>query len=299
MNQSNLPQTEHVNPRTAGLDELSTPQLVHVLADEQRAAVDAVLAVSEPLAQAVDEVGRRLRAGGRLHYAGAGTSGRLGFLDASEMPPTFGTNPQLVCAHIAGGLGALTRAVEGAEDDFEAGEREIRDHVSAGDALVGISASGGAPYVLGAIKAARAAGAWTLGVANSPDAPLVREADLGIVLQTGPEPLTGSTRLKAGSSQKILLNTLSTAVMVRLGKVHDNLMVDVVATNVKLRNRALRLVMRLTGASEDEARGLLQAAGGSVKLAVVIAQKNVSAQQARSLLEQHDGSLRSTLSSSG
>lgn len=299
MNQSNLPQTEHVNPRTAGLDELSTPQLVHVLADEQRAAVDAVLAVSEPLAQAVDEVGRRLRAGGRLHYAGAGTSGRLGFLDASEMPPTFGTDPQLVCAHIAGGLGALTRAVEGAEDDFEAGEREIRDHVSAGDALVGISASGGAPYVLGAIKAARAAGAWTLGVANSPDAPLVREADLGIVLQTGPEPLTGSTRLKAGSSQKILLNTLSTAVMVRLGKVHDNLMVDVVATNVKLRNRALRLVMRLTGASEDEARGLLQAAGGSVKLAVVIAQKNVSAQQARSLLEQHDGSLRSTLSSSG
>lgn len=299
MNQSNLPQTEHVNPRTAGLDELSTPQLVHVLADEQRAAVDAVLAVSEPLAQAVDEVGRRLRAGGRLHYAGAGTSGRLGFLDASEMPPTFGTNPQLVCAHIAGGLGALTRAVEGAEDDFEAGEREIRDHVSAGDALVGISASGGAPYVLGAIKAARAAGAWTLGVANSPDAPLVREADLGIVLQTGPEPLTGSTRLKAGSSQKILLNSLSTAVMVRLGKVHDNLMVDVVATNVKLRNRALRLVMRLTGASEDEARGLLQAAGGSVKLAVVIAQKNVSAQQARSLLEQHDGSLRSTLSSSG
>lgn len=295
MNQNNLPQTEHVNPRTAGLDELPTTQLVHVLADEQRAAVDAVLGVSDSLAKAVDEISARLRAGGRLHYAGAGTSGRLGFLDASEMPPTFGTSPELVCAHIAGGLPALTRAIEGAEDDAHAGEAEIRGHIGAGDALVGISASGGAPYVLGAIRAAREAGAWTLGVANSPDAPLVREADLGIVLQTGAEPLTGSTRLKAGSSQKILLNTLSTAVMVRLGKVHDNLMVDVVATNVKLRNRALRLVMRLTHAGEEEARELLHAAGGSVKLAVVMFSKRVPADEARQLLQRNSDSLRLTL----
>ena len=295
MNPTQLPQTEEINPRTAGLDELPVPQLVRVLADEQRAAVDAVVANSDALAKAVDEISERLRAGGRLHYVGAGTSGRLGFLDASEMPPTFGTDPQLVCAHIAGGIGALTRAVEGAEDDMDAGEREIRDHIRAGDAVVGISASGGAPYVIGALRAARALGAWTLGVANSPGAPIVNEADLGIVLQTGPEPLTGSTRLKAGTSQKILLNTLSTAVMVRIGKVYDNLMVDVVATNNKLRNRALRLVMKLTGVDEQQARELLQAAQGSVKLAVVMAHKRVDAQQARALLQERRGSLRATL----
>jgi N-acetylmuramic acid 6-phosphate etherase len=295
MSQPPLPQTEEINPRTAGLDELPTPQLAQLLAEEQRAAVDAVVANSDALAKAIDEVSVRLRAGGRLHYVGAGTSGRLGFLDASEMPPTFGTDPQLVCAHIAGGIGALTRAVEGAEDDADAGEREMSGHVRSGDAVVGISASGGAPYVIGALRAARSIGAWTLGVANSAGAPLVQAADLGIVLETGAEPLTGSTRLKAGTSQKILLNTLSTAVMVRLGKVHDNLMVDVVATNKKLRNRAMRLVMRLTGESEQRALDLLQAAQGSVKLAVVMAHKNVDAQQARVLLQQHHGSLRATL----
>jgi N-acetylmuramic acid 6-phosphate etherase len=211
------------------------------------------------------------------------------------MPPTFGTDPQLVCAHIAGGIGALTRAVEGAEDDAEAGQREMRDHVRAGDAVVGVSASGGAAYVIGALQAAQDVGAWTLGVANSPGAPLVESADLGIVLQTGPEPLTGSTRLKAGTSQKVLLNTLSTAVMIRLGKVHDNLMVDVVATNKKLRNRAMRLVMKLVETSEQEAQDLLKAAGGSVKLAVVMAHKRVDAEQARALLREHDDSLRATL----
>lgn len=295
MNHTELPQTEHVNPRTAGLDELSTPQLVRLLADEQRAAVDAVLAAGDALAVAVDEISARLRAGGRLHYAGAGTSGRLGFLDASEMPPTFGTDPGLVCAHIAGGIGALTRAVEGAEDDLEAGAREMRGHVGPGDALVGISASGGAPYVIGALRAAREAGAWTLGVANSPGAPLVREGNLGIVLATGAEPLTGSTRLKAGTSQKILLNTLSTSVMVRLGKVHDNLMVDVVATNAKLRNRALRLVMKLAEVEEEQARELLQAAQGSVKLAIIMSRTNADASTARALLQQNGDSLRSAL----
>lgn len=290
-----LPQTEAVNPRTAGLDEMPTPDLVRILAAEQRAAVDAVAGVSEHIAKAVDEISARLRRGGRLHYAGAGTSGRLGFLDASEMPPTFGTDPALVCAHIAGGIGALTRAVEGAEDDAEAGEREMRDHVRDGDALVGISASGGAPYVLGAIRAARAAGAWTLGVANSAGSPLPSSADLGIVLQTGAEPLTGSTRLKAGTSQKILLNTLSTAVMVRLGKVHDNLMVDVVATNQKLRKRALRLVTQLANVDEERATELLKQADGSVKLAVVMQCKHVDARGAREVLQAHGGSLRSSL----
>jgi|SRR5579884_3233520 len=290
-----LPQTELVNSRTAGLDELPTGELVHVLADEQRTALEAVLRVNDRLAEAVDEITKRLRGGGRLHYVGAGTSGRLGFLDASEMPPTFGTDPALVCAHIAGGLSALTKAVEGAEDDREAGAREMREHVRAGDAVVGLSASGGAPYVLGAIETASNVGAWTMGVANSPDTPLVLAANCGVVLQTGPEPLTGSTRLKAGTSQKILLNTLSTAVMVRLGKVHGNLMVDVVATNKKLRNRALRLVMHLTRVNEEEARSLLQAAGGNVKVAVVMAATRADAADARRILQSNEGSLRRSI----
>ena len=290
-----LPQTEAINPRTAGLDQMPAVDLVRVLAAEQRAAVDAVTAASEPLASAVEEIASRLRGGGRLHYVGAGTSGRLGFLDASEMPPTFGTDPSLVCAHIAGGIGALTRAVEGAEDDAQAGEREMREHVKPGDAVVGISASGGASYVLGAIRAARSAGAWTLGVANSAGSPLPQAADLGIVLSTGPEPLTGSTRLKAGTSQKIFLNTLSTAIMVRLGKVHDNLMVDVVATNKKLRKRALRLVMQLADIDQTRAADLLEQADGSVKLAVVMACKHMDAAQARSLLQARGGSLRASL----
>lgn len=290
-----LPQTELVNPRTAGLDFLSTPDLVHVLADEHRAAVDAVVAVSGALAEAVDEIARRLRAGGRLHYVGAGTSGRLGFLDASEMPPTFGTDPELVCGHIAGGTTALTRAIEGAEDDAQAGAAEMRGHVRPQDAVVGISASGGAPYVLGALQAARELGAWTLGVANSPDSPLTAAGDLGIALKTGPEPLTGSTRLKAGSAQKIFLNTLSTAVMVRLGKVYDNLMVDLVATNKKLRHRSERLVMQLTHCSEEQARELLQSSGGSVKIAAVMHVKGTGAADAKARLEANGGSLRAAL----
>ncbi len=249
-----LPQTEHVNPRTGGLDQMPTAQLVAVLAAEQRAAIDAVRAIADPLALAVDEISRRLRNGGRLHYVGAGTSGRLGFLDASEMPPTFGTPRDLVCAHIAGGTGALTAAIEGAEDDRDAGGAEMRDHVRAGDAVVGMSAGGAAPFVLGAIAQAREIGAWTLGVANSVRAPLVGAAENGIVLDTGPEPLTGSTRLKAGTAQKVFLNTLSTATMVRLGKVHDNLMVDVIATNAKLRARAQRLVMSLARVNDARAR---------------------------------------------
>ena len=290
-----LPQTEGVNERTVGLDQLSTQDLVRVLTDEHRDAVDAVLAVSDDVATVVDEVARRMRAGGRLHYVGAGTSGRLGFLDASEMPPTFGTPRELVCGHIAGGLDALTRAIEGAEDDAAAGASEIRGHVTGADAVIGISASGGAPYVIGAIEAARALGAFTVGVANSPDSALGRSADVALYLNTGAEPLTGSTRLKAGTSQKLLLNTISTAVMVRLGKVHDNLMIDVVATNKKLKHRSLRLVTHLTGLQGAAAQEVLSAAGGSVKLAVVMAKRGVDVDAARALLAAHQGVLRAVL----
>lgn len=289
-----LPQTEAVNPRTLGLDQLASVELAEILIDEQRRAIDAVLAQAGPIAQAIDAISERLLGGGRLHYVGAGTSGRLSFLDASEMPPTFGTPPELVCAHIAGGTGALIRAVEGAEDDGEAGRRELRGHVQPGDVVVGVSASGTAAFVIGALEAARSLGVWTIALANSVGSPLAAAADAAIIVQTGPEPLTGSTRLKAGTSQKVVLNTLSTGVMIRLGKTYDNLMVDVVPTNQKLRNRATRLVMQLSSLDEARAQALLIEAG-NVKTAVIMARRGVDAAAARSHLEKHQGSLRASL----
>ena len=290
-----LPQTELSNPRTANLDELSTVDLVRVLTIEQREASECVSAASEELARAVDEIASRLSTGGRLHYVGAGTSGRIGFLDASEMPPTFGTDPSLVCAHIAGGTRALTYAVEGAEDDEQAARREMFEHVHVDDAVVGLSASGSAAYVIAALEAANDLGAYTFAVTNCPGTPLERVARSTIVLQTGSEPLTGSTRLKAGTAQKILLNTLSTAVMVRLEKVYGNLMVDVVATNAKLRKRALRLVGDIAGVDERKAAELLLSSEGSVKLAVVMARNNLDSAAAAALLHQNKGSLRRSL----
>jgi N-acetylmuramic acid 6-phosphate etherase len=292
---NDLPQTETRNPRTGSLDRLPVPELAEVLAREQSDAVSAVVAESASIARAVDEIAMRLASGGTLHYVGAGSSGRIAFLDASEMPPTFGTDPALVCAHIAGGREALTRAIEGAEDDGDAGEREMRGHVKTGDAVVGLSASGGAAFVVRALLAARETGAWTLGVTSNPGTELGASADLAIVLNTGPEPVTGSTRLKAGTAQKVLLNTLSTATMVKLDKVYDNLMVDVVATNNKLRKRALRLVMQLVPADENAAAKLLESAGGRVKVAVVMGRGALTAQAARALLESHGGSLRRAL----
>jgi N-acetylmuramic acid 6-phosphate etherase len=292
---NDLPQTELRNPRTGSLDRLPTRELVEVLAREQSAAVEAVVAVCGAIAQAVDEIAMRLASGGTLHYVGAGSSGRIAFLDASEMPPTFGTDPSLVCAHIAGGRDALTRAIEGAEDDGDAGERELQGHVKAADAVIGLSASGGAAFVVRALLAARETGAWTLGVTSNPDTELGAAADLSIVLNTGAEPVAGSTRLKAGTAQKVLLNSLSTATMVKLEKVYDNLMVDVVATNHKLRKRALRLVMQLVPVDEKAAAQLLEAAGGRVKVAVLMGRSTITAQEARSMLESHGGSLRRAL----
>ena len=285
---NDLPQTEARNPRTGSLDRLPVGELVDVLAREQNEAVAAVVEARGLLAQAVDEIAMRLASGGKLHYVGAGSSGRIAFLDASEMPPTFGTDPSLVCAHIAGGRDALTRAIEGAEDDGDAGEREMHGHVKTGDAVIGLSASGGAAF-------ARETGAWTLGVTSNSGTELGAAADLAIVLNTGPEPVAGSTRLKAGTAQKVLLNTLSTATMVKLDKVYDNLMVDVVATNSKLRKRALRLVMQLVSTDENAAAKLLEAAGGRVKVAAVMGCGALPAQEARALLASHGGSLRRAL----
>ena len=290
-----LPATELRDESTAGLDLRSTAELVTILAAAQRTAVDAVASEEGALAALIDAIVERISRGGRLHYVGAGTSGRLAVLDAAEMPPTFGTPPELVCAHIAGDQPALLRAVEGAEDDVNAGIAEMKTHVRPGDAVVGISASGGAPFVVGAIRTARESGAVTGAIVNAKDSPLAAAAEIAVVLPTGPEPIAGSTRMKAGTAQKIALNTLSTAVMVKLGKVYDNLMVDVVATNEKLRKRAVRLVSTLTGADEERARTLLAKANGSVKVAVVIAKRNVDNETARKLLDENRGRLRELL----
>ncbi|MHB8146521.1 MAG: N-acetylmuramic acid 6-phosphate etherase [Vulcanimicrobiaceae bacterium] len=289
------PQTESANPRTTTLDTLATRDLVALLASEQRSAAVAVELQSEVLAGIVDAVAHRLRAGGRLHYVGAGTSGRLGVLDASEMPPTFGTQAGFLCAHIAGGDPALRTAVEGAEDDREAGVATMRGHVDARDAVIALSASGGAPYAIGAIDGARAAGALTVAFVNAEGTPLAAAAERVVVLSTGPEPIAGSTRMIAGTAQKIALNTLSTAIMVRLGKVHGNLMIDVVASNRKLRERALGLVQTLGGVDRARAQQLLDAAGGRVKAAVVMAVRAIDLQAAQELLDAHGGILREVL----
>jgi N-acetylmuramic acid 6-phosphate etherase len=290
-----LSPTEAENPQSAGLDLLTTPALVELLIADQRAAVDAALAQTPVVAQAVDEIARRLSRGGRLHYVGAGSSGRIATLDASEMPPTFGTPPEMVRAHIAGGSTALTSAVEGAEDDAGAGDVTMLECVRAGDAVLGISASGTAAFVVAAITRAATIGAYTVALTADAQSALARAAELAIVPPTRAEVLAGSTRLKAGTAQKVVLNTISTAVMVRLGKVYDNLMVDVVANNRKLRGRALRLVARLAHVSEERAKELLAQAGGRVKIAVVMESRGVDATQARALLERNDGALRRLL----
>lgn len=274
------------------LDAMSTDDLVLAIASDHARAVQAVTEGTSGLARVVDQIVERLSRGGTLHYVGAGTSGRLGVLDASEMPPTFGVPSDLVCAHIAGGDRALRTSVEGAEDDGAAGEAEMNDHAHAEDAVVGISASGGAAYVVEAIRRARALGAYTLAITNSSNSMLARVAQDAVVLDTGAEVVAGSTRLKAGTAQKVALNTISTAVMVKLGKVYENLMVDVVASNAKLRLRAIRLVETLTGADRARATALLEDAGGRVKIAAVMAWKNVDAKQAQALLDAEQGFLR-------
>jgi N-acetylmuramic acid 6-phosphate etherase len=287
-------ETERANPRTRDLDTLDVPSLVAVLAREQGEALRAVERASPAIARAVDAIVAALRGGGSLHYVGAGTSGRLGVLDAAECPPTFGVPGTLVVAHIAGGSAALTQAVEGAEDDAAAGAAEMAT-IGPRDVVVGVSASGGAPYVAAALARARERGAGTIAIANVADSPIARDVDVAIVLETGAEPIAGSTRLKAGTAQKLALNALSTAAMIRMGRVYDNLMVDVVATNAKLKRRALGLVRTLTGLDEVRAALVLARAGGNVKIAVVMSKREVSAERARVLLEESGGFLRPLL----
>jgi N-acetylmuramic acid 6-phosphate etherase len=276
------PSTEAVDAGTVQIDRVDTATRVRLLIEAQRGALDAVSAAAPAIARAADAVATALRAGRRIIAIGAGTSGRLAVLDASELPPTFGFPADRYQGRIAGGDDALRRSVEGAEDDPVAGAAAVAD-VQPGDVVIGVSAGGAAAFVCGALAAARVRRAVTVAVVNAAGAALARDADVTIEALTGAEPIAGSTRMRAGTAQKIVLNTISTAAMVALGKTYRNRMVDVVASNVKLRARAERLVHELTGASD--AAALLEAAGGHVKTAIVMARRDVDRAAAERLLQ--------------
>ena len=273
--------TESVRPDLRDLDQRSTADLVRLALDEHH-AVDAALEQAAPaLETAVDAVASRMRRGGRLVYLGAGTPGRLGALDAAECPPTYGTDPGLVVAVVAGGAVGVARSTEHSEDEGEAAVAALEElKISEVDSVVGITASGRTPYVVEGLRAARAMGALTVSIANNQDAESSSVADIAIETPTGPELVAGSTRLKAGTAQKIVLNALSTLVMVRLGRTFGNLMVDVAPGNEKLRDRGRRIVEAATGASSEDAATALDSADGSVKVAVVMLLADVSAEDA-------------------
>ncbi|KJY31719.1 N-acetylmuramic acid 6-phosphate etherase [Streptomyces sp. NRRL S-495] len=296
MENTDRPVTETARPEWAGIDRLATPELLRLLNAEDRTVAGAVARELPRIAVVVDAVAARMARGGRLVYAGAGTAGRLGVLDASECPPTFGTDPGRVVGLIAGGPAALVRAVEGAEDRPELAAADLAAlALTPEDTVVGVSASGRTPYTVAAVRDARRAGALGVGLAGAAGSPLVAAAELGIEVETGPEVLAGSTRLKAGTAQKLVLNLISTAVMVRLGRTYGNLMVDVRAGNAKLRERARRIVVDITGADEETARRALAATGGEAKAAVLVVLAGVDAPAAAQLLTATDGRLREAL----
>ncbi len=291
-----LRHTEAPNPASRGLDRMSTLDVVTLMNAEDAGVAAAVKEALPQVARAAGCIAARLRDGGRLIYVGAGTSGRLGVLDAVECGPTFSAPAEQVQGVLAGGAGAMTRSVEGAEDSAEDGARALQSlDLTARDAVVGVAASGRTPFVLGALRYAVEAGAFTAGISCSAPAPLLDLAEIGIAVVTGPELIAGSTRLKAGTAQKMVLNMLSTAAMIRLGKVHDNLMVDLRVSNAKLAVRARRMVAQLGGVGEERAAELLEATGQSVKAAVLMARCGLDAETARTRLEACDGVLRAAL----
>lgn len=288
--------TERPNPATRDLDRLSPLDLVRRIQEEDRAVAEAVARCDADVARAVEAIVSSFKRGGRLIYIGAGTSGRLGVLDASECPPTFNTPPEQVLGIIAGGETALRNPIEGAEDDESAGALALREvDVAAADTVCGIAASGRTPYVRGALKLARERGAFTVLVTCNPRAELRADAECTIAPETGPEVVAGSTRLKAGTATKLVLNTLTTASLALSGKVYSNLMVDVRPTNDKLVARARWLISHLTGITDGAAGTLLEQSGRSVKVAVVMQRKALSRAEAEQLLAGCGGSLRTAL----
>lgn len=288
--------TETRNRNTMNLDIMSSFEIVKTMNDEDRNVPSAIEKALGRIASAVDEIVKTFKNGGRLFYIGAGTSGRLGVLDASECPPTFGVNHDMVIGIIAGGDSALRNPIEGAEDSFELCQKDLENYqFSENDILCGIAASGRTPYVIGGLRYARSIGAKTIAVACNIDSEIGREADIAIEVTPGPEVLTGSTRLKAGTCQKLILNMLTTASMVRMGKAYQNLMVDVVQSNEKLVSRARKIVMEATGCDMNTAVSTLEKAGGSCKLAIVMILTDSSEEEAAKLLEKAQGHVRDTL----
>ena len=287
-------ETERRNPRTASIDLASPLEIVDMINAEDRRVPDAVATQREQIARAIELAEATFRSGGRLFYIGAGTSERLGVLDASECPPTFGTKPEMVQGIIAGGLPALTRSQEGAEDVVGNGARAMDEHgVGEKDFVIGIAASGTTPYVRAALERAAEIGATTGIVASSPPpADLIARVDVTILPIVGPEAVTGSTRMKAGTATKLVLNTITTGAMIRLGKTYGNLMVDLRATNNKLVDRSQRIVMEVCGVSRDEAKKLLEQADKSVKTAIVMQKRGGSREEAKRLLAENGGVIR-------
>ena len=286
--------TEQRNPRSASIDLATTLEIVDIMNTEDRSVPDAVARCRVEIAAVIGFVEEAFRSGGRLFYVGAGTSGRLGILDASECPPTFGSDPELVQGIIAGGERAVFRSQEGAEDHPEDGATAIDAvHLSSADVVVGIAASGTTPFVRGALQRAGSIGARTAIVACTPvDAAFAASVDATIIAIVGPEVVTGSTRLKAGTATKMILNMLTTGAMIRIGKTFGNLMVDLRATNLKLKDRSERILMEVCGVARDQARELLSAAGGSVKLAIVMHTLGATRDEAEAALAKGGGVIR-------
>ena len=285
--------TEATNPRSANIDTLSALQIARLINEEDATVAAAVGKQAESIAKAITRISDRLRGGGRLIYIGAGTSGRLGVLDASECPPTFNTPPEMVIGLIAGGDGALRKAAEGIEDHPERGADDLRNiETGPRDVVVGIATSGRTPYVIGALQYAQSVGASTIGLACNDDSRLAEVAELMITPIVGPEVISGSTRMKAGTATKMVLNTLTTGTMVLLGKTYGNLMVDLRASNAKLTSRTCRLVSQLTGLTRDQSAAVLSRCDGELKTAVVSVLRDVSPDGARELLQRAGGKLR-------
>ena len=288
--------SEQRNPNTLHIDALSSLEVVTLLNHEDKQVAFAVEKNLPQIAQAVEHIVAAFQAGGRLVYMGAGTSGRLGVLDASECPPTFGVPSSMVVGLIAGGETALRNAVEGAEDNIEAGEQDLRHiHFSRKDVLVGIAASGRTPYVIGGLQYAKQLGATTISLVSNPNAVMSEIADIAITTAVGPEALTGSSRLKSGTAQKMVLNMLTTAAMIRLGKCYQNLMVDVQATNQKLKARAIRIVMQATDCDQTTAEQTLLTTNGNAKLAIMMLLSGLDKDQAEAVLTQNKGRLQDAL----
>ncbi|TYP05823.1 N-acetylmuramic acid 6-phosphate etherase [Xenorhabdus doucetiae] len=289
--------TESRNPASTHIDQLSTLDMLRVINDEDKQVAIAVEKTLPQVARVVDKVAEAFRQGGRLIYSGAGTSGRLGILDASECPPTYGTKPEHVIGLIAGGHQAILKAVENAEDNRQLGAEDLKGlHFNQKDILVGIAASGRTPYVLGTMEYAKSVGATVAGISCNPNSPMAQLADIAITPVVGPEVITGSSRMKAGTAQKLILNMITTGAMIRIGKVYGNLMVDVEATNAKLIERQKNIVMAATECSREMAEHALSACGGHCKTAIVMILSGVSAEEAKALLAEHQGLIRPAIS---